>query len=523
MKYKSFTNVVFLALTTLVLLSSCASGRKQTKVANVDDKKFKQPNILFFIADDASMKSFGAYGSKFIKTPAVDDLAKNGATFANAYNCNPKCAPARACLLTGKYSWQLKEATNHFPYFPEEFRFYPELLEKQANYFIGHTGKGWGPGFYKGEHNPAGPVFNDKKLKPPFKGIKPIDYAANFADFLSQKPNDRPFCFWFGTSEPHRFYEKDSWKKTDKTLAQVEVPPYYPDNETIRGDLLDYANEVEWFDTQIGRAIKILEEKEQLENTLILISSDHGMPFPRIKGQIYEEGFHVPLIAYWKGVIQPGRNIEDFVNFPDVAPTIMEAAGVQPHKQMTGKSFLNLLTSKNSGQIDESRDHVLLGKERHDVGRSNEDGTDLSYPVRAIRNKNFLYAHNIKPERWPVGNPEFGYLNCDGSPTKEYLTALKPEDKEYFFYEMSFAKRVEEELYDIQNDPHCMNNLALNPKYNEIKNQLKNQMEKELIAQGDPRMLGNGNVFDKYQFFGKQLNYETGERYKLPDSKKPNK
>ncbi|GAA3615354.1 sulfatase [Flavivirga amylovorans] len=505
------------------MATSCASKEKKENTTNTTQTEYEQPNILFFVADDASMKSFGAYGSKYIKTPAIDALAKEGATFTNAYNCNPKCAPARACLLTGKYSWQLKEATNHNPYFPEEFKFYPELLGQQAGYFTGFTGKGWGPGLYKGKHNPAGPEFNKHEKKPPFKGISKNDYAANFADFLSQKPEGKPFCFWFGVFEPHRRYELDSWKKTSKQLADADVPPFYPDNETVRGDLLDYANEVEWYDTQVGRAIKILEEKGLLYNTLILISSDHGMPFPRVKGQIYEEGFHVPLIAYWKGVIQPGRSIDDFVNFPDIAPTFMEVAGLKPHEQMTGNSILELLKSDKSGQIDASRDHVLLGKERHDVGRADDEGTDLSYPVRAIRNKEFLYVHNIKPERWPVGNPEYGYLNCDGSPTKEYLTALKPDDKEYHFYEMSFAKRVEEELYNMQNDPHCMNNLALSPEYSDVKQKLRTQMEKELIAQGDPRMLGKGNVFDEYPYFGKRLNYKTGERYLVPDSEKPNK
>ena len=106
----------------------------------------------------------------------------------------------------------------------------------------------------------------------------------------------------------------------------------------------------------------------------------------------YEEGFHIPLIAYWKGVIKPGRKVTDFVSFPDVAPTIMEAAGLKPDPQMTGKSFLNLLKSKKSGKIDNSRNHVLLGKERHDTGRANEDGVDLAYPVRAIRNDSYNFV-----------------------------------------------------------------------------------------------------------------------------------
>jgi N-sulfoglucosamine sulfohydrolase len=477
-----------------------------------------RPNILFCIADDASMKSFGAYGCRFIKTPAVDRLAREGVVFGNAYNCNPKCAPARACLVTGKYSWQLKEACNHWPHFPAEFEFYPHLLMK-AGYHVGLTGKGWGPGSYDTEHNPAGPKYDAIKLKTPYKAMSNIDYAANFTAFLDANTDGKPFCFWLGTKEPHRAYEKDAWKKAGRKLADAEVPSFYPDNDTIRGDLLDYANEVEWYDTHIGRAIQSLEEKGLMDNTLIVVTSDHGMPFPRVKGQIYEEGFHVPLVAYWKGVIQPGRSVDDFVSFPDVAPTFMEVAGLEPHGQMTGKSFLDLLRSPRSGQIDPSRDHVLLGKERHDTGRSNEDGTDLTYPVRAIRTKEFLYVHNIKPERWPVGNPEHGLRNCDGSPTKSYLTGLEPGDEQYRYYEMSFGKRPEEELYQIRKDPDCMDNLAGNPEYAALKQQLRKQMEAELTAQGDPRTLGQGDVFDQYKYEGRPFNYKAGGQAK-PKKKK---
>lgn len=482
---------VFLLLGFLTVLFSCSSTAQ----------KEKRPNILFCIADDASLYSFGAYGDTWINTPAIDRLAENGAVFTNAYNNNPKCAPARACIVTGRYSWQLKEAANHFCHFPAEFTFYPHLL-MQAGYHVGLTGKGWGPGTYDTEFNPAGPSYDSIRLDAPFKGIRDIDYAANFEDFLDKNTDGKPFCFWLGTYEPHRFYEKDSWKKAGKTLDSVNVQPFLPDREVVRGDLQDYAVEVEWYDTHVGRAIKALEERGLLENTLVLITSDHGMPFPRVKGQIYEEGFHVPLIAYWKGVIKAGTRITDFVSFPDIAPTIMELAGLEPHPQMTGKSFKDILLANKSGRVDPNRDHVLLGKERHDVGRANDDGVDLTYPVRAIRNDTFLYVHNIKPERWPVGNPEYGFRNCDGSPTKSYLIHQKPGDEDYPFYVRCFGMRPEEELYNIQKDPACMNNLADLPEMAAVKAELRRKMEAELTKQGDPRTLGQGDVFENYPYMG---------------------
>ena len=178
-----------------------------------------RPNILFIIADDASRDSFGAYGCRYIETPGFDRIAREGVLFSQAYNCNPKCAPARACLLTGRYSWQLEEACNHNPYLSAKWQFYPYWLET-TGYRIGYTGKGWGPGIWSGtvagkdqaSDNPAGHPWNQIKTPPPYKGINSIDYAANFRAFLDAASDEQPFCFWLGTKEPHRGYGLDNWK-----------------------------------------------------------------------------------------------------------------------------------------------------------------------------------------------------------------------------------------------------------------------------------------------------------------------
>ncbi|MEM8955674.1 MAG: sulfatase-like hydrolase/transferase, partial [Verrucomicrobiota bacterium] len=192
----------------------------------------EQPNILFIIADDASRDSFGAYGTTYVETPHFDRIADEGVLFTNAYNCNPKCAPARACLLTGRYSWQLEEACNHNPFLSEKWAFYPYLLE-DSGYVIGFTGKGWGPGIWKGidggkakfeAANPAGHPWNQLKANPPYKGMANVDYAGNFNAFLEAKPADQRFCFWLGTKEPHRGYGKDNWKLDGRDLAKVTVP-----------------------------------------------------------------------------------------------------------------------------------------------------------------------------------------------------------------------------------------------------------------------------------------------------------
>ena len=462
--------------------------------------KDQRPSILFVIADDWGWPHAGAYGAKdWIKTPNFDKIAKEGVLFQNAFTSNPKCCPCRASILTGRNSWQLKEAVNHMVTWPKEFITWTDLLE-DAGYFVGLTGKGWGPGNLDGTgrvHNPAGKSYDKFKAKPPFRGMSSADYAKNFTDhFMKERPEGQPFCFWLGTKEPHRGYQDGAGQKAGKKTKDVELPAYYPESEIIRSDMLDYAVEVEHFDTHLGRAVEYLRKTGELDNTIIIVTSDHGMPFPRAKGQILEHSFHLPFAVRWGNQAKAGRKVNDFINVRDIAPTLMEVAGVDQHAQFTGTSFVDLLKSGKKGWINKSeRDVMLIGKERHDIGRPN----DVGYPVRAIRTTEFLYVHNYEPDRWPTGNPETFYMNCDNSPTKTVLTSRS--DK---YFEMSFGKRAEEELYKINQDPACVNNLAAHPEYaNKIK-ELRSKMETMLKDEGDLRTLGKAEFYDTIEYVGKK-------------------
>jgi N-sulfoglucosamine sulfohydrolase len=451
----------------------------------------KRPNILFVIADDWSHGHAGAYGCTWIKTPHFDRVAREGALFHNCFTSNPKCSPCRATILTGRNSWQLKEAISHYSIFPNEFPVYPDMLET-AGYSVGLTGKGWGPGDYKStgwKRNPAGPEFQAKKLKPPYTGIGNNDYAGNFAEFLNQRDKAKPFCFWLGGQEPHRSYEEGSGERAGRKPADVTLPPYFPNNRTVRSDMLDYALEVEWFDEHLGRALAHLEQAGELDNTIVVVTSDHGQPFPRVKGQIYEHGFHVPLAIRWGKNIPAGRAVDEFINVRDFAPTFLEAAGVAKPASVTGRSFLNVLR----GASDGTRNVMLVAKERHDLGRPNDAG----YPVRAIRTPEFLYIRNYEVDRWPAGNPETGYSNVDNSPTKTFMTSNFDE-----YYRLAFGKRPAEELYDMKTDAACMKNLASQPAHAQTKRQLQQRMEEMLRQEGDPRMLGRADFFDTIEYTG---------------------
>lgn len=468
------------------LAASAAIGLSQS---------LKRPNILFFIADDWSNRHASYFGTTWIKTPHFDRVAREGVVFNNTFTSNPKCTPSRTTILTGRNSWQNKEAVNHYSIMPNDFPVYPSLLA-EAGYFVGLTGKGWGPGDFKStgwKNNPAGPAFNSKTYKAPYKGMSNNDYAANFADFLSQRPAAQPFCFWLGSTEPHRVYEEGSGLRAGKKLSDVKVPGYWPDNNIIKSDLLDYALEVEGNDAHLGRVLAMLEQAGELDNTLVVVTSDHGMPFPRVKGQIYEEAFHIPLaIRYGKNIVG-GRTIDDFINTRDFAPTFLELAGVNQPATMTGKSFLDVLRSGRSGIVDATRNTMIIAKERHDIGRPNDAG----YPVRAIRTPDFLYIRNYTPDAWPAGMPETGYRDVDDSPTKTFLLSRFDD-----YYKLNFGKRPSEELYDIRTDPDCLINLARNLDYAQRMRLLRERMEKTLKEEGDPRLNGRADFFDTIQYTG---------------------
>jgi len=294
-------------------------------------EKQARPNILFCIADDASWAHMGAYGCSWVRTPGFDRVADEGILFTNAYTPNAKCAPSRSCVLTGRNSWQLEAAANHWCYFPARFKTYAEVLSTHG-YHVGFTGKGWAPGVAgKIDGRPrqlAGQPYQERRLTPPTKAISPTDYTANFADFLAARPEDMPFCFWYGGHEPHRGYEFDSGrKKGGKLINEIDhVPGQWPDKETVRVDLLDYAFEIEYFDTHLQQMLTLLEKRNLLDNTLIVVTADNGMPFPRIKGQEYEYSNHLPLAIMWKhGIRNPGRKVDDCVCFIDFAPTFDQA------------------------------------------------------------------------------------------------------------------------------------------------------------------------------------------------------
>lgn len=474
------------------------------------------PNILFCISDDQSYAHAGANGDPVVKTPAFDRVAREGIRFTHAFCDAPTCGPSRSSILTGQPIWRLEEAGNIHSTLPKKFNTYTEVLT-QAGYSVGYTGKGWAPGRLAAggrDSNPAGKEFQHRRLKPPFKMMRNTDYAANFDDFLGEVKKDQPFCFWLGTSEPHRGYELGVGKRSGKDPSKVIVPKIFPDHPIVRSDILDYFVEIEHFDKMVARALDSLDKSGQLDNTIVVVTSDHGMPFPRAKASLHDQGSRVPLAIRWpKGIKDSGRVFSDPVNLSALAPTFLQAAGLEVPDMMTATSLQDVIENKSGT----ARLAAFIAMERHDGCRKGGKG----YPSRAIRTKDYMYIFNHNPDRWPAGNPDREFCaryipfgEVDSSPTKSLI--MDSKDKLGFkrFYDLAFAKRPAEELYNLAEDPGQINNLAGQPRYAKMQKELCTLLKQHLVSTKDPRALGLDAPWDYYPYYGamRNQNWEVDNR-----------
>jgi N-sulfoglucosamine sulfohydrolase len=474
-----------------------------------------RPNILLVISDDQSWNDAGAYGARHVATPAFDRVAREGLLFTNSFTASPSCTPSRSAVLMGRHVWQQGEAGVLYGAIPPSIPLYPHLLE-DAGYAIGYTGKGWAPGDFKAlglTRNPCGKEYNAKRHAEPVRpGIEPSDYAENFRQFLGEKPKDKPFCFWLGSKEPHRVYDVGSGLRFGKKLEDAQVPPYLPDTPAVRSDLLDYYLEIEWYDQQLARTLRILEETSQLENTLIVVTSDNGMPFPRAKVSLYDAGLRMPLAVRWGDRLKRGATVETLVSHTDLAPTFLEAAGVKRPESMAGQSLLPILENRPF-----PREQVFSAMERHTMCRPDGQG----YPMRSLRTADYRYIRNYAPDRWPTGGDFLSsnkttHGDIDGGPVKDSL--LHPATRAKFPHQVALClnRRPAEELYELRSDPHQLRNLAVDPRHQATLSDLRTRLDTYLKQTGDPRVDGK-DPWQSYVY--RQTNgYGASFNVSLPES-----
>ncbi len=486
----NFRPFVLTSIVSFLFVAACSS---KPPVESAPAKNLDRPNLLLAIADDWSWPHAGAYGDPAVKTPTFDRVAREGVLFSNAYVASPSCTPSRAALLTGQWHWRLEESANLWSTLQTRFAVYPDILEA-AGYYVGFSGKGWGPGKWEvggRTRNPAGTEY------------------ADFETFLKERPESEPFCYWFGSFDPHRPYEEGTGIASGIDPKAIRLFDIFPDVPEVRSDVADYMYEVQRFDRDVGKMLELLESRGELDRTLIVVTGDNGMPFPRCKGNLYDGGTRVPLAIRWSGRVAADRTSDDLVSLTDLAPTFLEAAGIAVPTEMTGRSLVPILASAKSGQVDPDRESVLLGKERHVPCQEAPDSGGT--PMRAIRTHDYLYVRNFRPDRWPAGTPNYEkatfpgswYGDVDNGPTKLYMVENQDRDeRNRHLFELAFEKRPSEELYDLRTDPQQMKNVVADPEYQEIRERLAAQLTAELEKSQDPRLGSEPSRLERYPYYG---------------------
>jgi len=495
----------------------------------------ERPNILLLFADDWGQYA-GAYAdsdapspSDVVDTPNVDRVAENGVLFHNAFISSPSCTPSRAALTTGMHFYRTgKKSSLHSPNWPDEapdiFADLPGFtgLLKNAGYHVGHVGKTASKipakryemtdKMHDVSNVQAGAEDPDAAMQEILDKIR-----KGFRQYLKDREEGEPLFFWFGSNTCHRRWVRGSGKKfwdIDPADLKGKMPKFLPDVPAVREDFADYLGQVEALDKMHGVLIEELKRIGELENTIVALSGDHGMPgMPRGKTNLYDFGAKVPLVISWPKQIKGGREVTDFTTIPDLAPTFLDAAGIELPRHMQARSLMPVLKAEGSGRITENRDFAIIGRERHvRWGRPR----NLPYPARAIRTEDYLYIRNFTPDRWPQCSPEglddlsaspppfkklagdtsVAYADVDASPTKAWMIHHRSEPEVKPLFKLAFGKRPAAELYDLKKDPDQMNNVADKSQYADVKKRLHAKLMNYLRSTGDPRVTGDGDAMD---------------------------
>ena len=523
-------------LLVLLFLTNVCFGNSGWAIENNPEER---PNILFLFADDwgrhaSVLSKIDGDGSvnDVVQTPNFDKVASRGVLFRNAHVSAPSCTPCRSALLTGSHFWQTGTGSIlRGAVYDSSIPSFPPLLRVQG-YCVGYSHKVWSPGtppnspFTKEERygSKGGRInqFSQTVTKLISKGT-PRETAkrtilnevrGNFRDLLDNCDKNQPFCYWFGPTNVHRKWIKGSGKDLwgiDPNSLQGKMPDFLPDVPEVRQDLADYFGEIAAWDAAVGALLDELEKANLTENTLIVISGDHGAPgFPHGKCNLYSFGTGVCLSVTGPGVVG-SRVVDDMVSLIDLAPTFLEAAKIKPPESMTGRSLWPLLHSKKSGFIDQTRDCVFTGRERH-VETARADFTP--YPQRAIRTQDYALIMNFRPDRWPIGDPyrlregpeptveeletntRITLADEDAGPTKAWLIKARKTDPWKKHFEKVYGKRPLIELFDLKSDPHEMHNLAGHQQYAALEEELTKRLLDEMQRTGDPRLIREGEFYE---------------------------
>ncbi|MGV3639569.1 MAG: sulfatase [Adhaeribacter sp.] len=420
----------------------------------------EQPNIIILIADDIGADDIGCYGNKEVKTPNIDRMAKTGLRFTNAYVTTSSCTPSRASILSGRYPHNTGAAELHTS-MPASIAILPELL-KNAGYYTAQAGK-----WHLGEEVKRG--FHTLHLNQKANGNGGEDM---WVKTIQDRPKDKPFFMWLAADDAHRPWGQNPLTGTHDP-SQITPPPYLADMEPTRSDLAKFYDEVARFDLFIGKVEQELSRQGVLDNTFILIMGDNGRPFPRAKTRVYDSGMRTPFVIKWnKGISKKGAVSESLVSAVDIAPTLLELAGLKAAPSFQGRSFARLLQKPSLP----FRNYVFTEHNWH----------DYEALERMVRTKDHLYVLNLRPQ---LPNGDSG---MPPSPAHQDLKKLREEGKLTAAQADIFvAPRPREELFDCRKDPMQLLNVASVPAYAGELEKLRKVMQQWQLetADSDPGAL----------------------------------
>ena len=435
-----------------------------------EDAEAERPNLVLIIADDMAWDDCGVCGHPNIKTPNIDQLAANGMMFHQAFLTTSSCSPTRASIVTGTYPHQTDAEQLHWEIPPDKVTFVEKL--KEAGYWTGQAGK-WHMGDHIKDRFDFLAEENTDLLRESVGELPEADGSGShlWIPLIQHRPENQPFFLWLASLDPHRAYFEGTIDEPH-TPDDVILPPYVPDTEAVRKDFAMYYDEISRLDEYTGRVVEELERQGVLDNTVILFISDNGRPFPRDKTTLYDSGIKTPWIIKWVDQIPRGTETESLVSVLDIAPTFLALAGLEAGETFAGKDFSPVLSDPDV----KIRDYVYGQAHWHDHENF----------VRSIRDERFNYIRNFFNDL--PRTPPADALN---SPTFSEIRRLERSGElDEFQRSLYFEPRPEEELYDVVNDPHELNNLVDDPAYQEELVRLRGNLLEfmETYNDGVPRL-----------------------------------
>ncbi len=453
----------------------CGFGMRPTP-KNVQTK----PNILLILSDDHSVPYLGIYGNRDLKTPRLDQLAKNGVLFNRAYTAAPQCVPSRASILTGRNVIDIHMSRFSAP-LSRDIPTIPEFLgnkeKTSGDYYTGICGR-----HYHLDGSARQPPKTKETLEKYDLVTFPdrVDYLnqgsddevlGQFQDFLDEVPSNDPFFMWMNFSDPHRHFDADDYEPDPQSLT---VPEGMPNTEEVRKDLSEHYGEIMRLDMHVGEVLDELEKRGIAQNTIVIFMGDNGAALLRGKGTLYDVGIHVPLIVAGPGIVK-GATTDALVSGIDIAPTILELGGAAIPEAMTGKSFVPAL----KGKTYDGHEYIFATRVPHSSGLPEHTGYfDLS---RTVFDKKYKLIYNAL---WQLPYAPVDFRNHSmwqdlqaraeaGSLDEKYQQAFFSEPRPMF------------ELYDLENDPYEMNNLSGKANHAETEQRLKEELHEWMILNQD--------------------------------------